>query len=407
MIPSKECGLLRPVAAAALGIVVGFVALAAEQPAATGVYTVGQARDGRAVFERDCASCHQTNLQGSFEAPQLAGDSFLNFWGDLTTRQLFERIRSSMPPDRPGALGDEAYLSVVAYILEANGAPAGSEVLTTTTVVSIGSVASGQTVSVAQNLGSGQTQAAPGATPIRSRWRYRRPARWENYRPVTNELLRDPDPGDWLMIRRNYEAWSHSPLTEITRDNVDELELAWVWSMNEGGWNAPSPIAHDGVLYLAGIGPVVQALDAATGDLIWENQVGVATPGYSGTSRNFAIYENTLFLATPDARIVALDAGTGEEVWSTEIADQTEGFRNTSGPIVVGGKVVQGLSGCDRFTRAGCFVSAYDAANGEQLWRFNTVARSDEPGGNTWAGVPDFLRAGGATPGSPPATTPA
>ena len=125
----------------------------------------------------------------------------------------------------------------------------------------------------------------------------------ERYTPVTDERLRNPDPGDWLMVRRNYQAWSHSPLTEITRDNVGELELVWMWAMNEGGRNAPSPIAHDGVLYLAGFGPVVQALDARTGDLIWEHRVGVEAGQLSSSSLNLAIYEDKLFLATADARV--------------------------------------------------------------------------------------------------------
>ena len=210
-------------------------------------------------------------------------------------------------------------------------------------------------------------------------------------------MLRNPDDGDWLMIRRNYQAWNYSPLADIDRSNAGGLELAWVWAMNEGGWNAPSPIVHDGVMYLAGIGPVVQALDAATGDLIWEHEVEVATTGYSGMSRNLAIYGDKLFMATPDARLVALDARTGERVWDTVIADHAEGFRNTSGPVVAGGTLVQGLSGCDRYTLESCFISGYDADTGERLWRFNTVARADEPGGNTWANVPDYLRGGGDT----------
>jgi len=210
-------------------------------------------------------------------------------------------------------------------------------------------------------------------------------------------MLRDPDPDDWLMIRGNYQAWSHSRLADIDRGNVGGLELAWIWALPEGGWNAPSPIAHDGVLYVTGIGPVVQALDAVSGDLIWEHRVAVGTPGYSGSSRNLAIYGEQLFVATPDARLVALDARTGEQVWETIIADHADGFRNTSGPLVAGGTLVQGLSGCDRFTRQSCFISGYDPATGEQRWRFHTTARSDEPGGNTWADLPDYLRAGGDT----------
>lgn len=383
--------------AAAAILALGAASVAGQQ-AGEGLYTAAQAEAGRAVYERECAVCHQSNLQGSFEAPQLAGESFLRFWGALTPRDLFERTRASMPPDRQGALGDQAYLDVVAYLLQANGAPAGNAPLTAAAAAPIGSVAAGPPPAAAQaGAGGPPAAAAPSPAPPSGESGVTVAGAVDRFRPVTDAMLRDPDPGDWLMIRRNYEAWSYSPLDEIDRDNVGELELAWIWALPEGGWNAPSPIAYDGVIYVTGIGPVVQALDARTGDLVWEHQVGVATPGYSGTSRNLAIHGDHLLLATPDARLIALDARTGAKTWDTVIADQADGFRNTSGPIVVRGTVVQGLSGCDRFTRESCFISGYDAATGERRWRFHTVARSDQPGGNTWAGVPDYLRAGGDT----------
>ncbi len=400
-------GLLRRpaiiAASATLGLtasLTGPVAFAAGQPAQDGIHTTEQAENGRAVYTRSCAICHRTDLRGNFEAPPLAGTNFLNFWGDSTPGDLAERIRLTMPPDRPGRLGDQTYLDIVAYLLQANGAPAGEQALTASTVVTIGAVA------------TGETESAPTITAA-AQGRARRPdtrtaaaaveggvtvaGEVENFTPVTDELLRDPPPADWLMVRRNYQAWSHSPLDSITRNNVGELELQWMWAMNEGGRNAPSPIAHDGVLYFANFGPVVQALDARTGDLIWEHEVSVEEGQLASSSRNLSIYQDKLYLATADARLIALDARTGEEVWTTRIADDAEGFRNTSGPVIVGGKVVQGLGGCGQFTREGCFISAYDAANGEQLWRFNTVARSDEPGGNTWANLPNFLRGGGET----------
>ena len=398
----SRIGYARRAAVAAAVVLLPAAAASAAAQSADGVYTAAQAAAGRAVYEQACARCHQSNLQGSFEAPQLAGESFLQFWGDLSPRDLYERTSSSMPPDE-AALADEAYVDVVAYLLQANGAPAGDLPLTATTAVAIGTVATGEPAAVeaaAAPTPAGSGLPPPAASGLAS------PAAQagvtvagevENFRPVTDAMLRQPDDGDWLMIRRNYEAWSYSPLAAIDRDNVGELELAWIWAMNEGGWNAPSPIAYDGVLYVAGIGPVVQALDAATGDLIWEYRVAVATSGYSGTSRNLAIYGDRLLLATPDARLIALDARTGEKVWDTVIADHADGFRNTSGPIVVNGTIVQGLSGCDRFTRERCFISGYDAVSGERRWRFHTTAGSDEPGGNTWADVPDFLRAGGDT----------
>ena len=210
-------------------------------------------------------------------------------------------------------------------------------------------------------------------------------------------MLRNPPPGDWLMMRRNYQAWSHSPLTEITTANVQDLRLAWVWSMNEGGANQPTPLVHDGVMYLTNTMNVVQALNAATGDLIWENQVGPATLIGFGSMRNMAIAGDKLFLATTDARLVALDARTGKVLWDTVIADRSKGFSNTSGPIVVRGKVIQGLQGCDRYREERCFISAYDAETGKLAWKFHTVARTGEPGGDTWGKLPDLMRAGGDT----------
>ncbi len=98
--------------------------------------------------------------------------------------------------------------------------------------------------------------------------------RVKNYVPVTDEMLRHPDPGDWLMIRRNYQAQSYSPLDEITTANVKDLRLEWVWAMNDGGANEPTPIVHNGIIYLANPSNTVQALDGRTGDLIWENHIG-------------------------------------------------------------------------------------------------------------------------------------
>ena len=215
---------------------------------------------------------------------------------------------------------------------------------------------------------------------------------------MTDEMLRNPPPGDWLMMRRNYQAWSHSPLTQITRDNVKNLRLAWVWAMNEGGSNQPTPLVHDGVMYLTNTLNTVQALDAATGELIWENQVGPAVSIGFGVMRNIAIHGDKIFLATTDARLVALDARTGKVVWDTVVADRSKGFSNTSGPLVLPrGRVVQGLQGCDRYRDERCFISAYEAESGKLLWKFHTIARTGEPGGDTWGTLPDMMRAGGDT----------
>jgi len=207
-------------------------------------------------------------------------------------------------------------------------------------------------------------------------------------------MLVSPPDGDWLMVRRNYQGWSHSPLDAITRDNVSGLRLAWVWAMSESGNSQPMPVAHDGVLYLVNTGNIIQALDGATGELIWEHRAG---PEQGGAMRNHAIYGDNLYVTTSDARLLALDARTGTLVWETQIADTEKGYFARTGPIVIDGKLVQGLNGCDRFKEDGCFISAFDADTGDLLWRFNTVARPEEPGGDTWGDQPMMFRAGGET----------
>jgi outer membrane protein assembly factor BamB len=98
-------------------------------------------------------------------------------------------------------------------------------------------------------------------------------------------------------------------------------------------------------MYLANTGNIVQALDARTGDLIWENRIGPEVSSGLGAIRSLALYQDKVYLATTDVRLVALDARTGKTVWETRIADTSKGYSNTSGPLVVGGKVIQGMGG--------------------------------------------------------------
>jgi alcohol dehydrogenase (cytochrome c) len=167
--------------------------------------------------------------------------------------------------------------------------------------------------------------------------------------------------------------------------------------MNEGAANQPTPIVHDGVMFLANALNTIQALDAATGELIWEHELGPMRAIGFGSMRNIALYEDKVIAAANDARLVALDARTGKVVWTTTYADNSKGFYTTSGPIVARGRVIQGLQGCDRYRDERCFISGYDAATGKQLWKFHTIARTGEPGGETWGKLPDMMRAGGDT----------
>ena len=393
--------------AVALALVAGLtLSLSAGQPAFTEAsagqaaqpaFTAAQVTAGQASYQANCASCHLPDLTGQNEAPQLAGPNFFRTWRERTTRDLIDYMSATMPPGQP-SLGSEAYVNIAAFIMQRNGAAAGNEALRASAAVPIGSIATGERTAaapVAAAPAAGGPPRAPATPPSRG---HSVTGEVSNYVPVTDAMLRNPPPGDWLMARRNYQAWSYSPLDEITRGNVKELKLAWSWAMNEIGANQPMPLVHNGVMYLGNTGNMMQALDAATGELIWEHQVGSNSVRGFGAVRNTAIYGDKVFLATNDGRLVAFDARTGKVAWDVAIVDPKLGFTNSSGPIVARGKVIQGLHGCDRYrSKDRCMISAYDANTGKPLWKFNTIARTGEPGGDTWGTVPDLLRAGGDT----------
>jgi PQQ-dependent dehydrogenase (methanol/ethanol family) len=340
----------------------------------------GRAAAGRAAYQANCVSCHRADLGGRNEAPPLAGANFMNVWRTRSTRDLVTRIATTMPPDDAGSIDEATAADIAAFILEANG------------VAALGAAGT-----AARKMDAEAARLAAEIVPPAPRTGLTVTGAIPNYVPVTDAMLRHPDPADWLMARRTYQGWSYSPLAQITRDNVKQLRLAWVWAMNEGGWSEPMPLVHNGIVYLANTGNVIQALDGRTGELIWENRIGPAPGALYGAMRNLAIYQDRIYVATTDARLVALDARTGAIAWNVAIADKDKGYGNTSGPIVINGIVVQGLSGCDRFKDGTCFISGYDAATGMRVWTFNTIAREGEPGGDTWAGRPNMLRAGGET----------
>ena len=219
--------------------------------------------------------------------------------------------------------------------------------------------------------------------------------------PVTDAMLQNPDPADWLNWRRTLDGWGYSPLNQINTENVHQLQLVWSWQLSPG-LSQPTPLVHGGVMYIPNPRNVVQAVDAVTGDRLWEyrRQFEASTDdldavGAGMRTRSIAIYGDKIFVNTSDAHIVALDARTGEVAWDSTVADYTLGYRYTSGPIVVKGKIVAGMTGCQNYKNDVCFISAHDPETGEELWRTSTIARPGDPGGDTWGDLPLTFRAGG------------
>ncbi len=226
------------------------------------------------------------------------------------------------------------------------------------------------------------------------------------YAPVTNDMILDPPANEWLMWRRTLDNQAYSPLDIINRDNVADLELAWAWPMAEVGQQETAPLVHDGIMFISTNNNIVQALNAVTGDLIWEYvHVLPEVPASWGYQRNqarrqknsVALYEDKVILTTVDAKIVALEAATGKVVWEKQVYDPNVGYSYTVGPIVVNGKIISAISGCSIAGTAGaCYIAAHDVNNGEELWRFNTLNDPNNPEQQaSWGEVPPENRWGG------------
>ncbi len=218
------------------------------------------------------------------------------------------------------------------------------------------------------------------------------PNRLERSSPVTDELLANPPPGDWPSWRRTHDGLGFSPLASIDKRNVGSLQLAWSLSLPAGP-NTATPLVHDGVIYVHSFGDHVQALDAATGDELWHYARELPNTFRPTVKRNMALYGDKLYVGTSDVHVVALDVKTGAVVWDTAIAAEGSGFGLSGGPLVARGKVMQGVNGQ---APGGAYIVALDAESGEEVWRFYSIARPGEPGGDSWNGLPLEQRTGGS-----------
>ncbi|MGD8384929.1 MAG: PQQ-binding-like beta-propeller repeat protein [Lysobacterales bacterium] len=359
---------------------------------------------GKAIYDQHCAECHGMRLRGSGHGSELAGPNFISKWGNRPVSALFAVTAETMPAGQPGSLSESANLAILRYMLSANGAAGSLDAVQPDSETAVGVLIKGADWKASMADASSQSweKASSIADAARKASGFvNQPI--ENFRPVTGAMLALPDPGDWLSWRRTLDGQGFSPLKQVTRENVGKLKLAWVIAMRDGS-NQTTPLVHEGIMYLVNPQNVIQAIDAATGDVIWEyaNTYPPESETLGGPTRTIALYEDKVFMATYDAALVAVDAKTGKQVWKTVKADWKEGYTHTSGPIIAGGVVVSGINGCERYKKGGCFVTGHDPDTGKELWRLSTIALPGDPNDASWGGLPVKLRAGGDTwiPGS-------
>lgn len=335
-----------------------------------------------AAYREHCVTCHGADLRGSAHGTALVGPAFLERWGGQA-QALHAYTSVNMPPGDPRALRPEELAGVLAFIDRRNDHKV-----------------SGQAAADADDPSQWESWSEAGsiAEAARSRGGFQNKTLPHKLPPVTDAMLADPDPADWLSWRRTLDGKGYSPLSQINRKTVGDLKLAWSMTMHDGS-NQGTPIVYRGILFLTHPGNVIQALDAASGELIWEYRYDFpeAARTLGGPSRNIAIYGDKLFLATYDAAVVAIDIHTGKQVWRAEKADYSMGYTHTAGPVIAAGVVVSGINGCERYTGDGCFITGHDPETGRELWRTSTIAQPGEPGGDSWGDQPAQYRAGSDT----------
>ena len=349
-------------------------------------YVAEQAEAGQTVYTEQCASCHGANLDDGPFAPPVKGIEFQQRWAGQSADTLFDYLEAQMPPAAPGSLGDDQYARVLAFLLRENGLAPGTEPLPSDPAALKAMVLPGS-VSRVGRLTAGASLPPPPAVdnPL------------DRITPVTGAMLNDPPEGEWLTWRRTVDAQGFSPLKQINKSNVARLRTAWAWSLPPGP-NEGTPLVHDGVLFIQSYGDKVQALDAATGNLLWQHSRRLPKGVAPSNKKAMAIYGQRLYVATSDAHIVALDVKSGKMVWDSPVGSQPD-YRMTGGPLVARGKVIVGTGGR---APGGNFVVALDADSGKEVWRFATIARPGELGGGSWNGLSLEKRNGGSVwvPGS-------
>src|SRR3989454_513195 len=202
-----------------------------------------------------------------------------------------------------------------------------------------------------------------------------------DFRPVTDAILANPDPADWLMLNRTFDQQRYSPLNQIDTGNVGQLRMAWSRGLPNGTQES-TPIVYRGVMYLNAPGASIQAVDATNGDLIWEYQREYprAVSPAAARSKSLGIYEDMIYFAAPDGFLLALDAKTGKLRWETKVDD---GGQTAGGLLVADGKVISNRT-CEQSKRENCFIAAHDARTGREVWKFYTTAAPGQPRGDDW-----------------------
>ncbi len=335
---------------------------------------------GRTAFRAHCAECHGADLTGSDVGAPLTGTRFDYSWRGKPAGALAFHVWR-MPPKavaEPGSVSAEAHTNILAYLLRMNGMESGDVALP----------------SDLDAMGDLIIPKLPGMdhdpyVPVTKT--EKQSALLDNLPSVTEEVLLNPSPNDWVHWGGSYDMHNFSRLDEINKENVSGLKPAFRVPLREGRSN-PSPLVYQGVMYLYAAPETLLAMDATNGDILWRHKY--ESTGKVGNHMGVALHGDRAYFPTSDLHVLALNAKTGELIWDHTILSGQSGFDLRSAPLVVGDKVVQGVTGIG--TPTGGYIVGLDIDTGEQAWRFNLLPRPGELGSNTWNDLPYEDRSGGS-----------
>lgn len=349
--------------------------------------SAAQVERGATLYTQYCAACHGRNLSDGVHAPPLKGDGFRIQWSGQKVSELLEYTSTTMPPRMASVLPLQAHADIVAYLLAENGVVADGPPLP----ADLGALADRLLPDWPRYASGGglapgvSVAAAPSSDP------------WGGYRDVDDAMLAAPPEEDWLDWRRTRDAHGYSPLRQINVSNVGQLQLAWSWTLPQGP-NAATPLVHDGVMFVHGHGDRLQAIDAVNGTLLWQYHRRLPSGVIATHKRSIALYGGSVIVATSDGYVVAIDARSGDLVWEQLVGTPESGIQLIGGPLVARGVVMMGTSGR---LPGGNYIVGLDAKDGRLLWRSDVIQRPGEAV-DTWNGIALDRRNGGSVwmPGS-------
>ncbi|HTT06263.1 MAG TPA: PQQ-binding-like beta-propeller repeat protein [Steroidobacteraceae bacterium] len=355
-------------------------------------YTDAQAARGRSAYTDSCAMCHGAHLDDGQFGPPVKGPMFQAQWHEQSAAALLSYLAAKMPPAAPDSLPSQTYADIGAYLLQQNGERTGASELAAAAPADAAPAAG-----AARRGGGGGGDAFRGIEnhdAVYQAAMAQRAQLLNQLSPVSAQMLEHPSAADWLMWRGTYGTSGYSRLDQINARNAGELQVAWTLALPVSG-NEITPLVHDGVMFIESAN-TIEALNAADGSILW--QYIRALPARLNNGRNahqksLAIYQDELYAPTADGHLVALDVKSGRLIWDAQIIAPGQGVTLSGGPVVAHGKVIIGVSlGVN--TPGGDFIVGLDAQSGKELWRFNTIARPGQPGGDSWNGAPVDQRYG-------------